>query len=267
MSLPAEALLAALIVGLYLKDSLLLLAPDEAVLVRGLGGRWHAGFGARGYKLAGREPYLANPLTPHAPVYRLRWCMTSEAPDPGVARDGAAGGGAAGGGAAVDGAEGAALRLAPASLARLAPFAWACWLLLFAVIPGAVLAQWGVTFVLWALVALYAGIAVALALLWSLREPLGLSARACALLAFECLVCPPYAANIVRRAAAARTVSDDFVALAGQLLPPAAQAQMRRECLARIDEQLEALDDGGATAEQLRRARVRFAPRSADELD
>ncbi|MBL8325901.1 MAG: hypothetical protein JNJ89_13200 [Rubrivivax sp.] len=257
MSLPSEALLAALIIGLYLKDSLLLLAPDEAVLVRGLGGHWHAGFGARGYKLAGREPYLANPLTPHAPVVRLRWRMTGPAPDPGVAGEGAA----------ADGAGAAALRLVPVPLARLAPFAWASWLLLFGLIPAAVLAQWGVTFVLWALAALYASIAAALAMLWPLRGPLGLSQRAYALLAFECLVCPPYAANIVRRAAAARTVPDDFVALAGQLLPAAARAQVRRECLARIDEQLEAFDEGDAAAEQLRRARVHFAAGSADEQD
>jgi hypothetical protein len=250
MGISTEALLALAIVAFYLKDSLLLLGPDEAVLVRGFGGRWRAGFGARGFKLAGREPYLAHPLTPHAPAYRLRWAMQAES-------------------APFAGSGTAALEALP-QLGRLAPFAWVSWLLLFVVIPGTVLARLGVTSTLAAVLLLYLNILVALGLVWRMRAPLGLAGRAYALLAFECLVCAPYSANLVRRVAAARPVQEDFTVAAARLLPAAALADVSRECLARIDEQLEAEAEGSAAARALGRARRRFVAKEtmpAHELD
>jgi hypothetical protein len=238
-----EALLALMIVALYLKDSLLLLRADEAVLVHGLGwlasgsGRWRAGFGARGFKLGGREPYLANPFAPHAPVFRLRWAMQA---------------------AAAPGATSQKPLAAAPQLAWLAPFAWLSWALLFVAIPTTVLAHWGVTATLAAVALLYVNIAAALVALWFWRQPLGLAPRAFALLAFECLVCAPYAANLVRRVAWAGTSGEDFTAAAARLLPPPALAEVHRECLARIDEQLEAEAEGSPAALALASARARF---------
>ena len=244
MNLSTEALLALLIVALYLKDSLLLLRPDEAVLVRGLGG-WRAGFGARGYKLAGKEPWLANPLAPHAPVWRLGWAMRGEGTPPT--------------------ADAAAWQPALSPLARLAPFACFSWGLLFVVIPTAVLAQWGVVATLGAVALLYLNIAAGLGVTWLQRRPLGLGARAFALLAFECLVCAPYSANLVRRLSLAQRPSEDFTAAAARLLTPFALAEVHRECVARIDEQLEAEPEGGPAAQALQRARQRFATPSTTE--
>lgn len=233
-----ETLLALVIVAFYLKDSLLLLHADEAVLVHGLGGRWRAGFGARGFKLAGREPYLVHPFAPHAPVFRLRWTMTASSTPTATPKAPVA---------------------APPALVRLAPFAWAAWLLLFVAIPTTVLARWGVTSTLAAVALLYADIVLGLAMAWRWRAPLHLGGRAFALLAFECLACPPYAANLVRRAAAALGADEDFTAAAARLLPAAALPPVHRECLARIDEQLEAVAEDGPAATALRRARERFA--------
>lgn len=255
MDLSPEALLALMIVALYLKDSLHLLHADEALLVRGVGGRWRARFGARGFKLAGREPYLAHPLTPHAPVFRLRWRMSAA--------------GAADVASAVTPAEathpaGTARLEAPRPLARLAPFAWLAWLLLFVAIPLTVLARLGVTSTLAAVALLYLDIVVALVLAWRWRAALGLGGRAFALLAFEVLACAPYAANLVRRAAAAAPAcTEDFTAAAARLLPAPALADVHRECLARIDEQLEAEPEGGAAAQALAQARRRFLPPEA----
>lgn len=240
-----EALLASMIVAFYLKDSLLLLRADEAVLVRGLGraGGWRAGFGARGFKLGGREPYLANPFAPHAPVFRLRWAMQA---------------------AAAPGAAGRKVLAPPPQLAWLAPFAWVAWALLFVVIPATVLGRWGVTSTLAAVALLYVDIALALGAVWHWRAPLGLGPRACALLAFECLVCAPYAANLVRRVAWAGPVHEDFTAAAARLLAPDALGVVHAECLARIGEQLEAEAEGSPAAQALQHARARFVPRHAD---
>src|SRR4051812_42278310 len=73
MYLNAELLIGPAVVALYLKDGLLMLAYDEAVLVRGWRGRWRAGFGPRDWRLGGRAPYLCHPFKPQQPVLRLRW--------------------------------------------------------------------------------------------------------------------------------------------------------------------------------------------------
>lgn len=264
-----EAGLALLVVALYLLDSLLLLHPDEAVLVRrGLAGggngdknsdsdagRWRAAFGAQGFKLAGREPWLANPLLPHQPVFRLRWRMAQAGavPAPTAARSDVA--------ATVATAE--AVRFdAPPGLRRLhqlAPVVWCSWLLLFLLIPCTLLVPLGLRATLAAVLLLYANIVLALALVWRWRCDLGLNGRAFALLAFECAVCAPYSANLVRRLAWHPRSGETFDAAAARLLPAPAMQQVRRECLARIDERLEAEPEGSAEAAALHEARTRLA--------
>lgn len=253
-ALSPEGLLAALLVLLYLKDSLWLLAADEAVLRRGPRGMWHASFGQRGFKLAGREPYLLHPFKPQQAAWRLRWRMATPAASD--ARGGA--GQATPPGAAPATRVSLKPLAAPPELARLAPWAWAIWSLLFVGLPVTVLGRLGTLSTLAVAAALYGSIAVALVLVWRWRMRLGIAPRAAALLAFECLACPPYAANLVRRVAAAMAPQEDFVSAAQRLLPPDALATVHRECLARIDDQLEAEPEHSPRATALRDARARF---------
>lgn len=238
--LPAEGLLVALVLVLFLKDSLWWLRPDEAVLVATGGGRWRAGFGARAFTLAGREPFLLHPLQLHRPAWRLRWRMAA-APLP------------------------AAPLRAPAVPRGLAAAVWASALLLLIVLPLVLLAGLGTAAVLLALAALYVNVGLSLALVWRGRTSFGLGGRAFALLAFECLACVPYAPNLLRRAAGMRPVAEDFTLAAQRLLAPADWAQVRRECLRRIDEQIDAEAEAGPVAEALRRTRERLE--ATHELD
>ena len=189
----AEVGLALLIVALYLLDSLLLLHTDEAVLVRrGLakagvaadvpnkdGRRWRAAFGAQHFKIAGREPWLANPWLPHQPVYRLRWRSERTGFDPALAAAPAAEG------------RGVETRPSPQRLHQLAPAACISWLLLFVAIPVTLLGPFGMRATLVAVLLLYLNIAAALAFTWRWRTDLGLSGRAFAMLSFECFACAP----------------------------------------------------------------------------
>lgn len=240
--LPAEGLLAALVLGLFLKDSLWWLRPDEAVLVAGGGGRWRAGFGARGFTFAGREPFLLHPLQLHRPAWRLRWRMAA-----------------------------APLAAAPLAAPALPPglgvAMWTSALLLFGVLPLAVFGGLGTAAVLVALAALYLNVALSLALVWRGRAAFGLGGRAFALLAFECLACVPYAPNLLRRAAGAVPVAEDFSVAARRLLVPADWDAVRRECLRRIDEQIDAEAEHSPAALALQRTRARFAAEAAHELD
>ena len=240
MTLGAPAWLVLLIVALYLKDSLLLLEPNEAVMVRRFGGRLRAGFGVRSWRLAGREPYLANPFAPHQPVLRLTWRMAG-AP-----------------------ARGALLvPELPAELMRLGAFAWVSWLGLFVLIPTLLLARLDALTTLVAVGLLYLNIAASLVAAWRWRKRLGLGDRACALLAFECIACAPYAANLVRRVAAARRFDEDFTLVARHLLRPAEMAVVNRECLARVDDRIES--EGLEASRSLQQGRARFIVEDGDE--
>ncbi|CAN5477637.1 hypothetical protein BH11PSE9_BH11PSE9_26160 [soil metagenome] len=245
MTLGAPAWLVLLIVALYLKDSLLLLEPDEAVMVRRLGGGWRAGFGIRSWRLAGREPYLANPFAPHQPVLRLTWRMA---------------GAPAAGATATPGWR----PDLPAELMRLGVFAWASWLGLFVLIPGLLLARLDALTTLIGVGLVYLNIALSLVATWRWRKRLGLGDRTCALLAFECLACAPYAANLVRRVAATRESKVDFTLAARRLLSPADMSVVNRECLARIDERIES--EGDEASRSLQHGRTRFVVEDGDEL-
>lgn len=236
MTPSAEVLLVLLAVGLYLHDSLLLLNVNEAMLIRGPRGPWMAAFGSRRWRLGGREPFLPNPFAPHRQTYRLMWRMDAE-PD----------------------AAPAAPTAFDASIARLAPFVWSSWTALFVLLPLGLFTRAGPVASIAAAGILYVGNIAALVMVRRSRDALGLTGPQFRLLAFECLACPPYAVNLVRRLSRMRYVSEDFAAAAQRLLTGAALATAKAECLARIDEEIELETEGSEREVRLRETRTRFA--------
>ena len=237
MRIDAELLIGPAIAVLYLKDGLLMLEGDEAVLVRGWRGCWRAGFGPREWRLRGRAPWLCHPFKPQQPVLRLRWDTAASAAAP---------------------ASASAPAGVPADLLVLGPWVGVIWLLLFVGLPIAFYAHLGLAVLLAVLAELYAAIAIALILVYRRRDALGLTRRTFGVLAFEVLACAPYAANLVRRLSLSRRVDEDFVAASDRLLKGPALAAMRAESARRIDYELEALDADSPRARALRNARGRF---------
>ena len=199
-----EAWLTAAITALYLKDCVRLLQPDEAMLQRGRQGHWSASFGARGFRLAQREPLLLNPFLPHRPAWLLRW--RTDVPSSIAATHAMT----------PTGGPDASI---PSPLLVLN--VWLSWALLFVVIPVGLNGRGSSTGVLVALALLYVNIAAGLLLVWRAHAELGLNKRSVCLLSLECLACPPYAVNLVRRVSGMRTVSEDFIGAASRLLRPA----------------------------------------------
>jgi hypothetical protein len=242
--LDAELLLGPAVLALYLKDCALLLQRDEALLVQGWGGRWRAAFGLRGWRLAGREPYLCHPFRPHEAVWRLRWDAARWPATPGTASAGL-----------------------PALLAAFVPWGLAIWLALFLFLPLAFYGRLGLPTLIADLAVLYALIAGSLCLAWRHRAALGMDGRAFGVFAFELLACPPYAANLVRRLSMLRRADEDFGHAAERLLQGEALAQARIGCRLRVEEELEAIDGASTRAAALRAARDRLAAGDAAKDD
>lgn len=62
--------------------------------------------------------------------------------------------------------------------------------------------------------------------------------------AFECLACPPFAVNIVRRITLAQRITEPVPLAAVRLLDADGWAEVREKCISRVDEALQrAADD------------------------
>lgn len=254
MRISDEALLMLLALALYLADSALLLASNEAVLLR-RGDGWVARFGLDRWRLAGKEPCLPNPLTPHRPLFRLRWRFGApeapEAPDAPDSPDAWLAG-----------------RFRPVAVPEAldalrvhAAIALGC---LFVLLPATLFVPVGSGYVLAVVAAFYANLAVALVRVHRRRESYGLAPGAFAVLALECAFCPPFAVNLVRKLCARLAVGEDFVRAAERLLPPAELAAVRAQCRRRLDEQIDYAPEGSERMRNLVAGRARFI---ADEAE
>ena len=232
-----EALLQLMVLAFYLQDSLLALAPNEAALVRGGRGRWHAAFGLRGWKLAGREWLLPNPFTPHRPLFRLAWRMDASPPP----------------------AHRAAELKVPPGIDRLRPFVFVAALALFVLLPLGLFSRAGPLLAIAAVALLYLNNLVALGLAYRWRDRLGVDRRHLVPMALECLACAPYGLNLVRRLCALANPQEDFTRAARRLLSAEELRAAHRQCLDRIDEQIDLEPEHSPRAAQLRAAKARFA--------
>ena len=242
MLVDAQLLIAPAIAALYLKDCLLLLQPDEAVLVRGWRGRWRAGFGLLDWRLRRREPWLCHPFKPWQPVLRVRWDAAAPAP-----------------------AQAPAVPVDVPPELSFGPWVCAIWLLLFVALPVAYFGHFGLRTLVGVVAELYVFILVALVLVWRRRQALGLTGSEFGVLAFEVVACAPYAANLVRRLSLHRKIDEDLLTASQRLLDVKGRAAVDAQCLARIDDELDWADEGSARAQALRAARPRFV--AAGEAD
>jgi hypothetical protein len=231
----AEVLLMLLAAGLYIYDSALMLYANEAVLMR-RGGRWTASFGSDRARLLNRELLFPDLLAPHRPAFRLSWRFEG------------------------DGANAASIawtRLADA-LRPPALLIWAMAAALFALLPAGLFSRLGSPLVFAAVGVLYGSIAATLVWLYRKRNDLALEGRRFAALAFEALVCPPLALNLLRKVAATQVIDEPFPSAAQRLLTREDWEAARRECLTRLDDEIAGEDEASARYAALAAARERL---------
>lgn len=227
MTLAAESLLALLIIGLYINDSVSLLPGNQAMLAQGVRGQWAARFAARRFTLLGKHVFVGGVLPPNTLLFKLAWTMEADAP-------------------ASPGWEGYG-RL-------LRPFQWAAallFVLIMVLLPLALVLRAGDAAVLILLALTYLSVCNVWIALWLARHRLELSSAYCLKLGVEMLLCPPVAVNLPRRISLQRTVDEDFVSACRRLLPPTQWADAAENLVMRIDDELESEDAGSARHVQL----------------
>ena len=235
MLLQAELLLLGGAAALYLVDSVLLLYFDEGVLTPAGRRGWRVYFATDKLHVMGRGVFLPNPLLPHRALFRLGWRF----PTP-------------------RGALGPQWQARRALFRPLAPAVWGMALALFVVLPLG-LFRLGDAAVLAAAMLFYLSLLAGLAWVGLNRARLGLTAGRFVGLAFECLICPPFALNLARKLSATMPIHEDLVRVARALQAPRDWDAARREFVARLDQAIEGESEGSARLPVLMQSRRELA--------
>jgi hypothetical protein len=134
----------------------------------------------------------------------------------------------------------------------LMPLTWGMTLALFVLLPLGLFTRLGEPMLLAAIAVIYANILAALGWLAFKRTAFGLSRKQLGKLAFESLICSPFALNLIRKISLAMPVAEDLVHAARRLLAPEDWSACRTELIAKVDDRLLDYDEGSAEAKALR---------------
>lgn len=214
MVISAEIQFAAAVVLIFLIDGVLLLHVNEAVVERGR--RVRIAFGSSQPWVAGRRVLMLAPWWPFTSAWRVTWRVRDTLDPP-------------------EGANAARARIDAlhAQLARLSPWVALSGLLVIVATPVTLIVATTPVFVLVALLA-WLSVWLLIVRLAMLRRALGLGWGTYALVAFECVVCPPVAPNLIRKLSLKLSPADDLAAFLDAPTRAAAHAHMAADLDARL---------------------------------
>lgn len=232
MTLHDQWLLMGGVIGLYLYDSVLLLFHNEVVLEARRGG--YIVSGGSKLEVGGRHLFLPNPCFPQRMLVRLSWPYDS-----------------------LPGLRLARWKRAKLALSVVAPWTWMLLGLFFVGLPCALLVGTDVTLLGWLLLT-YLTIAAMLVQVARHRKALNLSPRAVVALAFDALLCAPFALNIVRKISLRQVAPASLHAFASSTLSPAENAVLAGILRERIRTSLDFVEPGSETSDALHACLKRF---------
>lgn len=228
--------LLALAIFLYLYDAMVLLYANEAILSCDSHRVWHASTGWSGFVVAGRRVCLLNPLTMYRPCVRLCWNLYApERAD----------------------ADQSWSEDVP-KLQSAAPFTVTAAVALFLLLPLGLFTRLGAHLVLGSVALLYGSILLALLFVrWrcSFRARTGLGFPG---LIFECLACPPFGVNLIRRVALTIQVREPLLLAAARLLPACEWDALRAHCVATLEQELWRLEESSPRRKAIEEQRARL---------
>lgn len=239
MTLQDQWWLMAGIAGLYLYDSALLLFHNEIVLeVRRDG--YHVS-GGMAMEFRHRRLFLPNPLCPQRSLTRMAWRVDDPAEQ------------------TAQRLHGQRVRLA---LSMIAPWTWLLLGLFFVGLPATLWLGREQLLLGW-LVLTYFAILVMLGRIWRYRKALNLTGRAVAALAFDGLLCAPFAINMVRKLSLRQPHRANLRAVAEGVLSPAENAALCKILRDRIETSLAFHEPESAASGALRSYLQHFESRQS----
>lgn len=219
------------VVGLYLYDSALLLFHNEVVLEARRRGYLVSAGGV--LEFGGRHLFLPNPCCPHRLLIRAGW-PDGESPDRRSAR----------------------WKRSRLALSIIAPWTWLLLGLFLVALPGALWVGTNVVLLGWLLLT-YAAIAAMLLQVYRHRNALNLSRRAVIALAFDALLCAPFAINMVRKISL-RQAAPDLRSVAASRLSSAENSVLTGILRERIHTSLSFVEPGSDASDALHAYLKRF---------
>lgn len=188
-------LLIAVIGLIYLYDCVLLLYVDEAVIEQ-QGGRWRVAFGSEQTWVRGRRIHLLHPLRPLARCHRVGWRVEEALPA-----------------AEPLGSDGPPLTADIRSVDKLRRQVQVTAIVVLIVLPLAILFL-GALGVLFGFALAWMSALALVIRCGMLRKELCLGRGEFAVMAFECVACPPCAINLLRKLCLRAGVDGDLVGVA-----------------------------------------------------
>lgn len=224
------------VVGFYLFDSMMLLYVNELVFSE-TNGKWTFSFPKPHWQMLKKYLYLPNPFTPDRPLFRVFWSVS-----------------------VVDGylQDQEALRHFLYAVKRLRYLTYSLLALQFVGLP-VVLFSLGANLGLLVLFgAIYINIAALSIQIYPQREQLGLSGKMLAKLAFDSLVCPPLALNILRKISLQYRFVGDPVGFAHQSFDTETFNQLIKSLCQQVDKAMQFEDEGSPKYANLKNYRNRI---------
>ena len=131
-------------------------------------------------------------------------------------------------------------------------------MVLFLLLPLGLFTSLGSRILIAAAGLLYLSIVFALSYLWAYRETLGLTRKQVGKLAFEYLICPPFALNLIRAVSLAQPAREDLISAARRLETAEAWKATREQLLLRLNEEIEMEDETSVRMAGLRDQRAQL---------
>ena len=216
-----ELLLVLGILGFYLYDSALLLYFNDLIFIERYG-VWSFICPSTHWQILGKTPYVPNPLSPDASLFRVTW--STESP------------------ASTDADADATEKLIKA-LRPLRYLVLGLLVLTIVDLPVVILVLGTGRWFFITLVLIYLVILSILSLVYWRRSALGLSRKDVASLVFESIACPPFAINMVRKITLKHIPTSSPIDFAQHRFAKESFRKLVHAVQARLNEELDSEDD------------------------
>lgn len=218
-----ETLLIVGAIGFYLYDSIELLHINEFALLRD-DERWRYVYPTFRWQILRRFPFMPNPFRPDVEIHLVSWSARASTRRRSARR----------------------LRVFESQIKVLRHSARVLFAMIFLILPLVLLIYGSGLQLLLLFTCVYGTIVVVAFRLYCNRRPLQLTPRRLLVLSFECLACPPFAVNVLRKVTYRSAVIGDPIPFAMRVLDRDAFCRLVNDVCERIELQLCCLDEDAA---------------------